>query len=90
MNEKYTLQFPFTSAAGERIDVLQLRRLKVKDMRAARRASDNPQQLWQAMALLARWFRFPPSEIDALSVDDFTCWLDEASAQIKHEYDSQA
>ncbi len=30
MNEKYTLQFPFTSAAGERIDVLQLRRLKVK------------------------------------------------------------
>lgn len=50
MNEKYTLQFPFTSAAGERIDVLQLRRLKVKDMRAARRAS----------------------------------------AQIKHEYDSQA
>ncbi len=40
MNEKYTLQFPFTSAAGERIDVLQLRRLKVKDMRAARRASD--------------------------------------------------
>ncbi|EAU0371680.1 GpE family phage tail protein [Salmonella enterica subsp. enterica] len=41
------------------------------------------------MALLARWFRFPPSEIDALSVDDFTCWLNEASAQIKHEYDSQ-
>lgn len=35
MNEKYTLQFPFTSATGERIDVLQLRRLKVKDMRAA-------------------------------------------------------
>lgn len=34
MNEKYTLKFPFTSAAGERIDVLQLRRLKVKDMRA--------------------------------------------------------
>ncbi|QUJ03633.1 GpE family phage tail protein [Salmonella enterica subsp. enterica] len=43
------------------------------------------------MALLARCgFAFPPSEIDALSVDDFTCWLNEASAQIKqHEYDSQ-
>ncbi|EIT8638760.1 phage tail assembly protein [Salmonella enterica] len=105
MNEKYTLQFPFTSAAGERIDVLQLRRLKVKDMRAARRASDKPEEwdepLMAAMTglvaedlaemdLLARWFRFPPSEIDALSVDDFTRWLDEASAQIKHEYDSQA
>ncbi|EBU9232338.1 phage tail assembly protein [Salmonella enterica subsp. enterica serovar Abony] len=44
MNEKYTLQFPFTSAAGERIDVLPLRRLKVKDMRAARRASDKPEE----------------------------------------------
>ncbi len=44
MNEKYTLQFPFTSAAGERIDDLQLRRLKVKDMRAARRASDKPEE----------------------------------------------
>ncbi|WP_350318931.1 GpE family phage tail protein [Lelliottia wanjuensis] len=37
------------------------------------------------MALLARWFRFPPGEIDALAVEDFECWLDEASAQIKHE-----
>ncbi|EEG3121500.1 phage tail assembly protein [Salmonella enterica subsp. enterica] len=44
MNEKYTLQFPFTSAAGERIDVLPLRRLKVKDMRTARRASDKPEE----------------------------------------------
>ncbi|WP_071825880.1 GpE family phage tail protein [Metakosakonia massiliensis] len=42
------------------------------------------------MALLARWFRFPPSEIDALAVEDFTRWLDEANTQIKHEYDSQA
>ncbi|MBW9878694.1 GpE family phage tail protein, partial [Escherichia coli] len=28
------------------------------------------------MALLARWFRFPPSEIDALTIDDFSNWLD--------------
>ncbi|EFC7613286.1 TPA: GpE family phage tail protein [Escherichia albertii] len=41
------------------------------------------------MALLARWFRFPPSEIDSLTIDDFSHWLDEASAQIKIEYDSQ-
>ncbi|WP_252185691.1 phage tail assembly protein, partial [Escherichia coli] len=31
MIETYTLQFPFTSAAGEHIAELQLRRLKVKD-----------------------------------------------------------
>ncbi len=133
MKEHYILQFPFTSAAGNNIDTLQLRRLKVKDMRNARRISEKPEEwdeplmaamtglvpedlaemdlldyqalqkrfqsmltvvtesslLWQAMALLARWFRFPPSEIDALTVDDFSNWLDEASAQIKIEYDSQ-
>nr|WP_072049127.1 GpE family phage tail protein [Enterobacter sichuanensis] len=42
------------------------------------------------MALLAKWFHFQPGEIDILTVDDFTCWLDEANTQIKHEYDSQA
>lgn len=133
MKEHYILQFPFTSAAGNNIDTLQLRRLKVKDMRNARRVSEKPEEwdeplmaamtglvpedlaemdlldyqalqkrfqsmltvatesplLWQAMALLARWFRFPPSEIDSLTIDDFSHWLDEASAQIKIEYDSQ-
>ncbi|ELV2836674.1 GpE family phage tail protein [Enterobacter cloacae] len=42
------------------------------------------------MALLAKWFHFQPAEIDALTTDDFACWLDEAGTQIKHEYDSQA
>ncbi|EQC0634438.1 GpE family phage tail protein [Salmonella enterica] len=37
------------------------------------------------MALLARWFQFQPGEIDALAVEDFERWLDEASAQIKRE-----
>ncbi|MCU3615158.1 GpE family phage tail protein, partial [Enterobacter hormaechei subsp. oharae] len=50
----------------------------------------NPGQLWQAMALLAKWFHFQPGEIDTLTVDDFTCWLDEADTQIQHEHDSQA
>ena len=44
MTEKYTLQFPFTSAGGEHINVVQLRRLKVKDMRNARRTSDKPEE----------------------------------------------
>ena len=38
------------------------------------------------MALLARWFRFQPSEIDALSAEDFVFWLEQASAQIKQEH----
>ncbi|AYH03821.1 GpE family phage tail protein [Pectobacterium parmentieri] len=41
--------------------------------------------LWKAQALLARWFHFQPSEIDALELDDFERWLDEASEQIKRE-----
>ena len=43
MKEHYTLQFPFTSAAGDVINTLQLRRLKVKDMRNARRISEKPE-----------------------------------------------
>ena len=44
MKEHYILQFPFTSAAGNTIDSLQLRRLKVKDMRNARRISEKPEE----------------------------------------------
>jgi hypothetical protein len=32
---------------------------------------------------LARWFRFPPSEIDALTVDDLVRWLEVARGQIE-------
>ncbi len=132
MNEKYTLQFRLPPPPGT------YRRSAItspegKDMRAARRASDKPeewdeplmaamtglvaedlaemdlldyqalQKRFQAMLSMAtepsscggQWrcwrggFAFRPVKL-TLSVDDFTCWLDEASAQIKHEYDSQA
>ena len=39
--------------------------------------------LWQAAGLLARWFRFAPSEIDALELDDFAYWVELAAQQIK-------
>ena len=35
------------------------------------------------MAILARWFRFQPSEIDALTLDDFAMWIEQALAQIE-------
>lgn len=41
------------------------------------------------MGLLARWFRFQPSEIDRLSVADFTDWCRMASDQIQAEKDAQ-
>ncbi len=43
MNEKYACNSRLPPPP-EHIDVLQLRRLKVKDMRAARRASDKPEE----------------------------------------------
>jgi hypothetical protein len=38
--------------------------------------------LWRAAGLLARWFRFQPSEIDDLTVDEFKRWVEVASEQI--------
>ena len=39
--------------------------------------------LRQAEALLARWFRFQPSELDGLEADEVESWCERASAQIK-------
>lgn len=33
-------------------------------------------------ALLARWFRFQPSELDALEVADLLKWVELANAQV--------
>lgn len=41
--------------------------------------------LWAASALLARWFRFQPSEIDALEVEELMRWVKEAERQIRAE-----
>jgi hypothetical protein len=37
------------------------------------------------MGFLARWFKFQPSEIDALEVDEFSWWCDEGLRQVKIE-----
>lgn len=44
-----------------------------------------PDDLWRGAALLARWFRFQPSEIDALEVEDFLRWIRLAGEQIEDE-----
>lgn len=41
------------------------------------------QTLWQAQGLLAKWFHFQPSEIEALDWQDFNRWCEEAVRQIK-------
>ncbi|QYM95062.1 GpE family phage tail protein [Dickeya ananatis] len=39
----------------------------------------------QSQGVLARWFRWQPSELDALEVEEFEDWLEIASQQIKRE-----
>ncbi|WP_318367375.1 phage tail assembly protein [Enterobacter sp.] len=69
MNEKYSLQFPFTSVAGERINSLKLRRLKVKDMRTARRASDKPEE-WDE-PLMAAMTGLIPEDLAEMDLLDY-------------------
>ncbi|HGD3424773.1 TPA: phage tail assembly protein [Enterobacter hormaechei] len=69
MTEKYTLQYPFNSAAGEHITELQLRRLKVKDMRTARRASDKPEE-WDE-PLMAAMTGLVPEDLSEMDLLDY-------------------
>lgn len=43
------------------------------------------QSLWEMMALLARWFRFQPSEMDGMELEDVCKWCELALDQIKRE-----
>ncbi|EHJ3655087.1 hypothetical protein J9T75_000222 [Salmonella enterica] len=42
--------------------------------------------LIKGTALLARWFRWQPGEIDRLLIEEFEEYIDEANEQIKREY----
>ena len=69
MKEHYILQFPFTSAAGNTIDSLQLRRLKVKDMRNARRISEKPEE-WEE-PLMAAMTGLVPEDLAEMDLLDY-------------------
>ncbi|RNM02092.1 GpE family phage tail protein [Dickeya undicola] len=38
-----------------------------------------------ALGMLARWWRWQPSELEALPIDELETWLDIASEQIRRE-----
>ncbi|MEB7937396.1 MULTISPECIES: phage tail assembly protein [Escherichia] len=69
MTEHYILQFPFTSAAGDVINTLQLRRLKVKDMRNARRISEKPEE-WDE-PLMAAMTGLVPEDLAEMDLLDY-------------------
>lgn len=41
--------------------------------------------LWPMQALLARWFRFQPSELDGLEIEALVKWCELAREQITAE-----
>ncbi|MCA6221932.1 phage tail assembly protein [Photorhabdus antumapuensis] len=65
----YHLQFPYTTAAGVLIEELQLSRLRVKDIKAVRRASENPTD-WDDI-LIARSTGLLPEDIEQMDVADY-------------------
>ena len=64
------LKFPFTTAAGKRIDVLTMRRAKVKDLKAANRFGDKPED--QEIALLAILTDLTPEDVQEMDLADYT------------------
>ncbi|CAM3724336.1 MULTISPECIES: phage tail assembly protein [Xenorhabdus] len=69
MSTNYRLQFPYTTAAGVNIEEIQLSRLKVKDIKAARRISENPAD-WDDI-LLSRSTGLLPEDIEQMDAADY-------------------
>ncbi|KKI46739.1 mu-like prophage FluMu gp41 family protein [Obesumbacterium proteus] len=69
MQETFQLLYPFSSPSGQRIDVLQLRRLQVKDIRAARRISSKPED-WDE-TLIAAMTGLLPEDLAEMDLSDW-------------------
>lgn len=69
MKNTFKLQYPFTAPSGQRIDALQLARLKVKDMRAAQRVSNKPED-WDE-PLLAAMTGLVPEDLAEMDLADY-------------------
>ncbi|MFP1727343.1 phage tail assembly protein [Lonsdalea quercina] len=68
-SEKYLLQFPYSTPAGERLTELTLRRLKAKDLKAVMKLTDNASD-WDSL-LLARASDMVPEDLDEMDLADF-------------------
>ncbi|ASY79018.1 phage tail assembly protein [Pectobacterium brasiliense] len=67
--ETYSLQFPYTTSAGQRVESISLKRLKVKDIKAVKKISDDPSN-WDD-ALLSRMTGLVPEDIDEMDAQDY-------------------
>ncbi|HCM1915255.1 TPA: phage tail assembly protein [Salmonella enterica subsp. salamae serovar 28:r:e,n,z15] len=67
--EGYTLKFPYKLATGEILTRVTLRRLKVADMKAAKRQFKNSDE-WDE-ALIARMADLNPEDLTGMDLEDY-------------------
>ncbi|QOK91985.1 phage tail assembly protein [Ralstonia pseudosolanacearum] len=68
MSQSYTLKFPFTTAAGVRVESIEMRRLKRQDLKAAMKYSKD--DVDQEDFLLARLSGLTMEDIGELDIAD--------------------
>lgn len=65
----FTLTHPFTTAAGTRVERIELKRLTVKDLKLVRKISNDPAD-WDE-PLIARSTGLPPEDLDNMDLADY-------------------
>ncbi|ECD7556123.1 phage tail assembly protein [Salmonella enterica subsp. diarizonae] len=65
----YTLKYPYKLATGEMLTCVTLRRLKVADMKAAKRQFKNSDE-WDE-ALIARMTELNPEDLTGMDLEDY-------------------
>ncbi|ECP1315018.1 phage tail assembly protein [Salmonella enterica] len=65
----YTLKYPYKLATGEMLTCVTLRRLKVADMKAAKRQFKNSDE-WDE-ALIARMTEMNPEDLTGMDLEDY-------------------
>ncbi|PAV10390.1 hypothetical protein CBG25_02090 [Arsenophonus sp. ENCA] len=65
----YRLQYPYALGSGERLTQVSLNRLKVSDIKAVRRLSENVND-WDSL-LIARMTGLIPEDIDNMDLVDY-------------------
>lgn len=69
--DSITLNYPFTTPAGQQVKQITLRRAKVRDLRQAGRHGTTPQA--REVALMALLAGFVPEDLDAMDGYDYRC-----------------
>ncbi|ECH3812679.1 phage tail assembly protein [Salmonella enterica] len=67
--DTYTLKYPYKLTTGEMLTCVTLRRLKVADMKAAKRQFKNSDE-WDE-ALIARMTELNPEDLTGMDLEDY-------------------